>query len=392
MLILYPNRARQRHERGAVVLVYGALIGLVIVGASVAATALAEHRLAQRTVNETQAFYHAEAGLDNAIVQLRADPDYTGTTYAPLYDAGGNEIGGYSITVTDIGNNQREITVLGEYPENDPAVSWYAANTVEATATVGEAPLFTMAAFGDSEVEFTGNGFVDSYDSRNGPYGGANVGSNGDVGTNSTGDSQLELSGNAEVRGDAFIGPGGDPHTVVEITGNATLQGQVDNLDAAKAMNAVEVPGGLTNLGDLSVSGNNTVTLAAGTYYYDDISVSGNGNLVFTGAVTLYASGQVSVSGNGITTASNLPTNLVIYVENPDDVTISGNGDFYGAIYAPLSDINVSGNGDMFGALIGEEVEVSGNGDVHYDEALEDIGGGNSDVTLDLWLLNPSNS
>ena len=73
-----------------------------------------------------------------------------------------------------------------------------------------------------------------------------------------------------------------------------------------------------------------------------------------TGEATIYVSGDVNISGNGIGTASNLPPNLIINVEGAHNVSVSGDGDFYGKIYAPESSISVSGNGDLYGALIGD--------------------------------------
>ena len=55
-------------------------------------------------------------------------------------------------------------------------------------------------------------------------------------------------------------------------------------------------------------------------------------------------------------------------------VAITGNGNFYGAVYAPQASISVSGNGGVYGALTGASVTVNGNGGLHYDEALGNLG------------------
>jgi len=99
-----------------------------------------------------------------------------------------------------------------------------------------------------------------------------------------------------------------------------------------------------------------------------------------TGEATIYVSGDVNISGNGIGTASNLPPNLIINVEGAHNVSVSGDGDFYGKIYAPESSISVSGNGDLYGALIGDTFSDSGNGNIHYDKAL---GSGSSSQATD---------
>ncbi len=53
---------------------------------------------------------------------------------------------------------------------------------------------------------------------------------------------------------------------------------------------------------------------------------------------------------------------------------LTGNGNSYGAIYAPAAAITVSGNGGVYGALTGITVNFSGNGGLHYDEALGNLG------------------
>ncbi len=98
----------------------------------------------------------------------------------------------------------------------------------------------------------------------------------------------------------------------------------------------------------------------------------------------IYVTGDIDVGGNGIATAGNVPPNLLTYgtvdPANPSNkctsVSIHGNGDFYGAVYAPAAGIQVSGNGSVFGALTSNVVTIngSGHGGLHYDEALGNLG------------------
>jgi hypothetical protein len=158
-------------------------------------------------------------------------------------------------------------------------------------------------------------------------------------------------------------------------------------------MPPVVMPEGVENQGQLNISGNTTVTLAGGTYRFDLIRISGNGRLNFTGPATVYLKGELKVSGNGIGTANDRPPNLIIYsqgissgVSGSGDISFSGNGSFYGAVYAPGSKISVTGNGALYGALIGWEARVTGNGGVHYDEALREVAStGASQVEVLSW-------
>ncbi|MBU1149493.1 MAG: hypothetical protein KJ800_00905, partial [Proteobacteria bacterium] len=175
-----------------------------------------------------------------------------------------------------------------------------------------------------------------------------------------------------------------------------------------KDMTPMTDPGGGTPE-TLNISGNNSKTLNSGTYRLPSISIrgnaignisgdvtlyvtgntsiSGNGrlNILPGGSLTIYVSGTVSISGNGITNSTALPENLIIYgTSTCTNVRISGNGNIYGAIHAPAAGVSVTGNGDIYGSIIGSTMTISGNGNIHYDEALQNVGT-SSDLKLLSW-------
>jgi len=426
-------------ERGSIIVIYSAVAGLVVLGAAVAGSAFSEYRLAQRTFHQTTAFYLAEAGVDQALVQLRTNHNYAGVGYVAVTDAAGQPVGGYDITVDDVGHNQRRITAIGYYPDHQSQSAWYTQNTVVATATVPNPP-FIDAVFANTSVQLTGNSLVDSYDSSKGPYPAAGqsnnnsqggqtgqhegqhedhdsstkssqtAGSKGDVGTNATGSGAITITGHTTVKGNAWAGPGADPSTAILLTGeHATVSGSKLPLDAPRVLDPVTIPSALTANGDLTAKdvtsttttttvnkkGKKTVvtkttttgqavTLGSGTYYYHNVSIEGQSKIVCTGPVTLYVDGAVSIGGGGIATSSNLPPNLLIYVAGSGNVKFTGNGAFYGAVYAPQSTVKVSGNGETYGSLVGQTAQISGNGGVHYDESLNTIGN-SATVRFNLW-------
>ena len=112
----------------------------------------------------------------------------------------------------------------------------------------------------------------------------------------------------------------------------------------------------------------------------------------------LWLKGGADISGNGVVNAAQKPTNLLIYGMPPNyypgvpgalDVKVRGNGQFYGAIYAPEAAITLGGagaSGEVFGSLIGKTVTMDGNGTkIHYDEALAEIEGGVHAYRLSSW-------
>lgn len=260
-------------------------------------------------------------------------------------------------------------------PQLQPIVS-----TTTTTTDVVTNP-FANALHARGSIGLVGNAWTDSYDSRQGAYNqGGNRGHKGDASTDATTAGAVSLNTNTTIDGNVAVGPGGDPATAINAAGTITGTRSAEN--AAWNMPLSTIPAGATNGGSLSISGNRTVTLREGTYWFSSISITGNGQLQTTGAVKIYVTGNIDIGGNGVATANNLPPNLLIYgTVDPNNaanmttsVSIHGNGDFYGAVYAPAAGIVVYGNGATYGALSGKTVTINGNGGFHYDQALGDLG------------------
>lgn len=256
---------------------------------------------------------------------------------------------------------------------------------------------YRYGIFAVSSVSLSGQAFTDSYDSSDGSYGvSGNIGENGDVATN----GDIALSGQAYIYGDASTGPSGsfdqDEDVEGEITHNTTL-----------ILPSIAVPSELTGLassGSLSLSGTTTMTLNPGDYKYSSISLSGQSALTIvgpvniyltgsnslsisgqarliissasTGPVKIYSDGNVSVSGQGVINQLSYPGSLFLYgtSSGSQNISISGQGDFYGAVYAPNANISISGQGDLFGLVAGNTVTTSGQANIHYDETLVEFG------------------
>ena len=243
--------------------------------------------------------------------------------------------------------------------------------------------LFQDGVFGRDSIQMSGNGYTDAYDSSKGAYGPSNRTNDGNIRSN----GGVALSGNATIGGNAVPGPG----QKVTMAGNAKVTGSTTPAAAPAAYAPVTVPGGATNLGTLSLSGNKKRTLTAGTYVVSSISITGNAKLIINasgGPVNLYVTGAISVAGNGIANSTNLPQNLMIYQSGSNGISFSGNADFYGTLYAPESPLAISGNGNMYGAFVASSLQNSGNGGVHFDQALKAIPGGPGTFKLtSMWTL-----
>lgn len=339
----------------------------------------------ERAQNRTIAFNLAEGGLAQAVANLKLDTSYTGNNYTDMSTY--SIKGGYQVAVTTPGLSAdvRMIQATGYSPSNISTDRAYQSRALTAYAELEEESYFDFAVFSKESMQINGNSIINSYNSLNGNYGGANIFSNGDIGTNSTTNGTVTLNGNVTVNGDAEVGPNATPSDV--ISGIASITGTTSA--ASKEKNYPSLTTDQSSLGPMSISGRSTVTLASGTYHYSSLDIKGQGTLNLSGPTVIFVSGPVDIAGNGIATSSNSPPNLIIYVITDDTVKITGNGNFYGGIYAPDSHVQVSGNGDLYGAVVANTYHQAGNGDVHFDEALTDTGKtGESSINILSWQEN----
>jgi inhibitor of cysteine peptidase len=274
------------------------------------------------------------------------------------------------------------------------AISSYTFTNVTANHTISASFTRNFGVFGATGVTISGGGYVDSYDSSKGAYSGSH-GPNGSIGTNSTANGAINLSGGAVIYGDALVGPGGNPAKAITTSGGAVINGSEGALSSAKSMTPMTDPGGGT-----STNFTNGTTLTSGTYRVSSINLSGsgvgtiNGNvtLYVTGSMTLsgtaqivvsqgssltlYVDGSVSVSGGGIVNKNLNPHNLTVYgTSTCTTASYSGSSAFYGVIYTPKASTSISGSSGIYGTVIGGSITMSGGAVVHYDESLGNIGG-----------------
>ena len=393
-----------RDERGAALVI--SLMFLVILGllgTTAVVMTTTDIKIGSNYSASQKAFYNADAGVNFAFSKMKAGLKASPQTFGLPTAVGGSPSPpltytvptGFSFSISNItmiASKVYSFTSTGSGPDNAQAVI---------VATFSTAGVFNYGIFGDLGVILSGNGRTDSYDSSVGPYTWATHNTEGDVGTNAVSAGAIRLSGNAKVYGDTTVGPGGNPASCVTTSGNAEVvpPGQKLVADETKDLTPISDPGGGTTLAAWILSANTNYTMPAGTYRLPSIGISGNATGTISGDVTLhvtgnlsisgngkliipagsslkiYASGTVSISGNGISNNTGFPKNLQIYgTSTCSSLSISGNGNLYGAIYAPVAAVSVTGNGDIYGSAIGRTINISGNGNLHYDEDLQSVG------------------
>lgn len=383
-----------------------------------------EYRLATRSFLLNASFNLAEGGIDLALHAMKnkdsagwtkdtddAGRSYWARTYSD-YDLGGNNTGEIKIVILDPASDTPEIFAEGLA---QGSIGGEVKKQLYADTTSGFFP-FKNGVNSKTAIVFKGqNVEFDSYDSRNGSYGGGNINSNITISTISVEVDALDI-GNADVYG--YVATGGQPP---DVGPNGAITdhdnpGRVDmsrsTLDYYAEFPDVEAP----TLSSPETSMPSSGTISGGEYLLSSWSsnsrtplvidgdttivvngamkLSGNGAIEVSPGVTLkiYAAGDIALAGNGVLNESTKPEQLLVFGTNttPGDqeISISGNGYLSASVYAPNADVSMNGGGTsgrIFGAVAANDVKLVGNSHFSYDEALADYNFGSSDYAVEKW-------
>ncbi|MBI4003840.1 MAG: hypothetical protein HY353_02355 [Candidatus Omnitrophica bacterium] len=310
-----------------------------------------------------RAFHLAEASMDAALVNFQGGQlnDLVLSTMAG---------GSYWATVHPVGTL--------EYLINGHGLQGVDQRDVEAVVKLTPRSVFQFGLFGGSQVIVSGQAITDSFNSSLGAYDPSTAGDAGDVGTNSVTAGGITISGSIAINGQLAVGPGvADPNSVVVISGTALITGSppVESQSIAMALPPISVPEGLT-CEDMVVSGQTTLLLpsALGQHCFHDLTVSGGGTLTADGPVKVYVTGAFTASGNTVIGIPLDPTAMLLFLVSNEQATfessLTGSTEFYGGMYAPSATIRIASNAQVFGSVVAQAVDVSGDAQVHYDQAL----------------------
>ncbi|HUU50114.1 MAG TPA: pilus assembly PilX N-terminal domain-containing protein [Nitrospinota bacterium] len=391
------------------------MAALTILGLWAVTSSLIDNQITSNYRDHIQAFYNAEAGIEHAVNILKAsttslDDLLLGSDGVPnTSDDGilslGPSIsfgsGAYEVRVKD--NDDGDGDLFSDSDKMIVLASRGRVNNSNAVKTIGvgikPAYIFNMGIFADERITISSNAKTDSYDSKLGVYGGSNIGSKGDVGTNgtSTSPAAVSLSSNAKIYGDAFIGEGGDPSSAISLSSNAEITGEKTAINEPVELPLMSAPSGLPSMGSISLSSNDQ-QIISGSGSYSSITLSSNSQLTIGGSgevvistgtlslnsntqlnvgsgvtsVTIFVSDSLSVSSNAkINSNTKDPTKMNIFgTDSLTNCSLSSNGGYFGTLYARNSDITVSSNVEIHGALIANRITLNSNARIHYDESL----------------------
>lgn len=395
---------KKRHEEQGFILIVGVMVMafLLLLALPFLYQLSLENRVTNKSYKASVALSLAEAGVERAIWELNygdilswsGDSSLRTMTISDFQASGGNVIGDIEIRVEELDADNPVVQSSGR-------VAYTGSLTVDRTARVVleeyKYKPWTHGVFGDEELDFSSNAYVDSYDSRNGAYGNpGNVGSEGHVGTNGTQYGCIDLDSNARIYGNAVSGPETDPDLVIITRSNAEIFGEKQSLSEENDMPSVSPPEGLPYMGDYFLGSNNTETISQ-SGEYSSFRLDSDAKVTITTDVTLYITGDFSMLSNTQLEIAN-DAHVTIYLggsfvqdsnsqinnlsEDPSQLLILGtdsfngimewnsNSQLWGAVYVPRADVLFSSNADFYGSISAKSFQCDSNAAIHYDLAL----------------------
>ena len=397
------DKTRSNKEQGFVL-----IVGLVVMGVLLLLAipflyhVSFENKLTTKTYKSSAAMSLAEAGVDRAIWELNYG-DISGWTgddtlrtmdISSFQAAGGNVIGDVGIRIVD---------PTADHPivESRGTVSYVGDLEVIRTvrSELGGFPPFKFAAFGDDGIMIDQEVMIDSYDSRIGDYDNpGNVGSEGDIGTNSGDFNAIYMDNLADLAGDAVSGYESDPESVIITDPGANIDGVKRSLPVEIEFPSITPPSGLPWVGDYSMSGTDSI-FSSGEYI--NFTMENNSVVTIEDDVILYITGdfymdqnsrldiadgaslQIIMGGGSFemdqsSTMNNLsqdPTKFVLFGTDAfiGDIYIDQSSEFYGAIYAPNAFVELDQGDGFYGSIIAKDILFDQDTVLHYDQALEDL-------------------
>ena len=377
----------RRHSGNALLAVVIVVLALAGLSAAFLEKTVRESASNSAADQRTRITYVAEAGITHAVAEIMAGGDgMIGSRDSPVSFSGGR----YFVNTVDHKN--------GAYTVTSYAALNHERRALEVVLAPEDLPIFTKALFGDLDLGAKGTVFTDSYDSELGTYasqaknydetaGMYFAGEGGDLGSN----RNIVLRGGVSVIGKATPGPG----YAVKISG-ATVYVRGSTAAASKPsdLQPIEYSPPIAASGDFKHGAKTPVKFDAGIYRFEDFEADGQGAVVFSGDVTLYIDDLFSIkgngnilltpdanvsiyhngkdfklTGNGMVNATQRPTKFKLF-SAATNVKITGNSEFYGAVYAPKATIDPAGTSAIYGSFVGRLVDINGTADFHYDDAL----------------------
>ncbi|MHB2019471.1 MAG: pilus assembly PilX family protein [Candidatus Xenobia bacterium] len=395
----------------AMVIVLLVISIMFVIGAAMVAISTANLSEVSSSVRDKQAFFAANAGVADALENLKQNTSYNAAVSDTLM---ANQAGSYSYVVTNNWQGGTPVTSVnginvppgyvyvlatGRSQPLDPVRPVLGATSRQVgVMLMGFNPL-GYGVFGVTGVAMQ-NKTIDAYDSSNSMGYPANAMSGSqdlNVGTLTNGISVVTT--NPPVPGNASFGPPNwesNPTSYV----TSTSQAIAGTFASARMLPVPPVlptptpptitwtPGATPTpanfiapgtYGSLNLTGGQTVTLGSGSYVFTNgVSLNGGSTISIdasAGPVAIYFGGAFNTTGGNVvgnTGSDPKPGQLLVFgLSTAVSVDVGGSTASAMAVYAPSAAVTLHGSADFFGSLSGRTFLGQGSsGGMHYDVAL----------------------
>lgn len=370
------------NERGSALLFSLMILSMMTLAALMAVeSSNTDIELSFNEVHEEQAFYVAEAGLQNAFAQIDENIEWRiGFDKWPFGE------GTYTVTVIDSTDNATLIDTVILQSEGEVMGG---KSSLELWLIPGTKSFYRYAAFGENSLLLENYACTDSYNSDSGTYAATQDTLGGNVGSNGT----ALLKNNVTVGGNLSIARSGGItfENSAEVLGDTTSTASVQTFDLASdsdydwAQNNNSAPAGIIGNDydfdpgplDFSIKANKEITLTSGTYFFTSLSLQNNADIrLAPGAeVQIYVTGDILFENNTTFNEDGIPGNLTVFTRGAK-LNFKNRTEFRGTIYAPNCDFMHENNADLYGSIIARSVSQKNNTCIHYDRSLADKKGG----------------
>ena len=370
---------RLRDQHGSAILVTLALI-LMLSGIGLLSLnrANTDVDLTYNAVRHDQAFYAAEAGLQEAMATINADFAWRkGFAKRKVGDAT------YWVVVLD--------SSLSPAIKDDTVVIRSAAivGSLEVASAAMELWLtpeyynpFKYALFADSGISMEQASCTDSYNSDSGTYAATVDTLGGDIASNWNIDLQggSTAGGNISTAGGTLTFSGGSSaYGDTTSTANPFVLDTIPDADVAYAKTNNSAIMGMSgsgfsydpSTGNLKSGRFGDITLTSGVYYFNDVSLGQSTKLKLApGAkVTIYLTGTFSAGQDAALNPNGDPADFQVYSKGPS-FTLQQGAEFRGAFFGPNADFTVHQNSLLYGSIVAKTAQLEQGSCLHYDRNL----------------------
>jgi hypothetical protein len=338
------------------------LAAVVMMGVSLYTSthAMIQESVYQKRLVQAQAI--AEAGLEDALLQLRLNPHWrTGFAQKPF--AGGS----YTVTLSTASSP----LMTSRGVSTTIAIIGPARAMVQAQGVLTK---FTCTMFSNNNA--TLNGFLDAYDSSVSTTP-ASFGFGGHLCSNNQVTVQNHGAVSVHMDVDYFTTPAPGAALIEGAVTKATFTYVIPTHDGTPFVNTndngkLPLPFYIAATKTLNVTANNTVLMPNGTYYFNSLTV--NGNLVVnttTAPVVVYLNTNftlpnLALGHNGeITNVSGIPSRLAIYPQGSRTISLQSKASVYAMVDGSTSNLTVGTT--VYGNLIGNNVTIQNPHNFHFD-------------------------